>query len=187
LRPAKQPKRPRRSAREIAKHADQILESAARKKLEYDKQGLRSVTLPRAELIEKLTGKMAHSPFLTQVGWGPAIRGANFVLNFGIMNPDPRPYDEANLGLSVYWGPANGVASPGESLLAADKALGVLAIDLGVLNPSASLYYVSANHVLPAGLAAGGSRSDVSYLLYEINAFRASVVLERGSLSVAIA
>jgi hypothetical protein len=176
-----------RFAREIARRADRILEEAAARTREFEKQGLRSVTLPRAELIRKLSGETAHSPFLTQIGWGNAVRGSTFVLNFGIMNPDPYPYSESNLGLCVYWGPGTGVADPGESLVAADKALGVLAVDLGVLNASASPYYISANHVLPATLAAGGNRSDLSYLLYLVNSFDACVVLERGSLSVAIA
>jgi hypothetical protein len=183
------PKRRRttsRAAREITRQADRILEEAAIKTKEFEKQGLRSITLPRAELIRKLSGSTAHSPFLTQIGWGNAVRGSTFPLNFGIMNPDSWPYSENNLGLCVYWGPGTGVADPGESLLAADKALGVRAVELGILNASASPYYISASHVLPATLAAGGTRSDVSYLLYAINAFDASLVLERGSLSVAI-
>ena len=184
---SKKRSRPKRSAREIARHADQILEEAAVKAREFEKRGMRSVTLPRDQLIRKLGRKTAHSPFITQVGWGAAVRGATFPLNFGIMNPDPWYYFEANLALCVYWGTGNGLATPGESLLLADKALGVRAVELGTLNASTSLYYISADHVLPATLAAGSSRSEVNYFMYDMNSFDALVLLERGSLSIAIA
>ena len=69
------------------------------------------------------------------------------------------------------------MAPPGESLLAADPAIGVRAVDIGILNSSPSPYYVSASHLLPATLAAGRNRSDVSYLLYAIDAFDVSVIL----------
>ena len=184
---AKKRSRPKRSAREIARHADQILEEAAARAREFEKKGMRWVTLPRDQLIKRLARKSAHSPFFTSVGWGPAVRGAAFVLNFGIMNPDPWYYFEANLGLCVYWGTGAGLATPGESLLLADKALGVMAIDLGTLNASTSPYYIPANHVLPAALAGGNSRSEVNYFMYDMNAFDALVVLDRGSLSVSIA
>jgi len=184
---AKKRSRPKRSAREIARHADQILEEAAAKAREFEKKGMRCVTLPRDQLITKLARKTAHSPFFTQVGWGPAVRGATFVLNFGVMNPDPWVYSEANLGLCVYWGTGAGLATPGESLALADKALGVMAVNLGILNPSASAYYISANHALPAALAAGNSRTEVNYFMYNMDSFDALVVLERGSLSIAIA
>ena len=184
---AKKRSRPKRSAREIARHADQILEEAAAKAREFEKKGMRCVTLPRDQLLRKLARKSAHSPFFTQVGWGPAVRGANFVLNFGIMNPDPWVYFEANLGLCVYWSTGAGLATPGEALLLADKALGVMAVELGNLNPATTPYYISANHVLPAALAAGNGRSEVNYFMYDMNAFDALVVLDRGSLSIAIA
>ena len=77
----------RRSAREIARHADTILAEAAFKSKEFEKRGLRSVTLPRARLIRKLSRKSAHSPFLTQIGWGNAVRGTTFPLNFGMHEP----------------------------------------------------------------------------------------------------
>lgn len=183
------PKRKRkthRPAREIARHADRILAEAFVKSKEFEKRGLRTVTLPRAVLIRKLSGKTAHSPFLTSISWGNAVRGTTFPLTFGIMNPDPWTYFEANLALCVYWGTGTGVAPPGESLLAADPALGVRAVDVSILNSSPSPYYVSASHLLPATLAPGSNRSDVSYLLYAIDPFDVSVILERGSLSVAI-
>ena len=184
---SKKRSRPKRSAREIARHADQILEEAAAKAREYEKKGMRWVTLPRDELIKKLARKTAHSPFFTSVGWGNAVRGTTFPLSFGIMNPDPWYYFEANLGLCVYWGTGAGLAKPGESLLLADKALGVMAIELGTLNASPSPYYITANHVLPATLAGGNSRSEVNYFMYDMNSFDALVVLERGSLSIAVA
>jgi hypothetical protein len=174
-------------ARKLGQHAEVVLNELAASTREFAKKGLRSVTLPRAELIRKLSGKTAHSPFLVQISWGNAVRGSMFSLHFGIMNPDPWPYDEGNLGLSVYWGPGTGVAESGESVLAADRALGVLAIELGTLNASATPYSISASHLLPAGLAANGARSEVSYLLYTMEAFGPGVLLERGSLSVAIA
>lgn len=39
---------------------------------------------PGAELIRKLSGKTANSPFLTQIGWGTATRGSVFGLRFVI-------------------------------------------------------------------------------------------------------
>jgi hypothetical protein len=176
-----------RAARAIARHADHILKEAAAKERDLARQGLRTVTLSREQLIRKLSEKTAHSPFLTQIGWGNAVRGSTFYLTFGIMNPDPYPYDEGNLSLCVYWGAGTGVGSPGEALLAADRALGVIAVELGILNASATPHYISAAHVLPATLATGAVRSDLSYLMYTINAFGPIVVLERGTLSIAIA
>jgi hypothetical protein len=173
-------------ARKIAQHADRILEELGEKSREYTRRGMRSVTLPRAELIRKLSGKTAHSPFLTGIGWSNAVRGSLFEIGFSIMNPDPMPYSEANLGLSVYWGPSTGLLEPGESVLAADPALGVFAIELGTLNASPSPYYISADHLLPVALAAGRPRSEVSYLLYTMDSWSQNVLLERGSLSVAI-
>jgi hypothetical protein len=98
---SKRPPIKRRSAREIARHADRILDEAAARAKELEKQGLRTVTLPRTELIRKLGGRTAHSPFLTQVGWGNAVRGSTFALRFGLMNPDPFPYEDT-VGLCVY-------------------------------------------------------------------------------------
>jgi hypothetical protein len=174
------------STRKLGQHADEILKELAANSRDFAKQGMRSVTLPRAELIRKLSGKTAHSPFLTQIGWGNAVRGQMFGLRFVIMNPDPYPWDEANLGLSVYWGPGTGLVEPGDSVLNADPALGVLAIELGTLNPSATPYNISAAHALPATLAPNSTRSEVSYLLYTMNSFGPGVLLERGSLSVAL-
>ncbi|WP_309072408.1 hypothetical protein [Arthrobacter sp.] len=102
------------------------------------------------------------------------------------MNPDPWPYSEANLGLCVYWGVGTGIGSAGESLQVADEAIGIFAVELGTLNSSASPYIIDASHVLPATLAPGASRIEMSYLLYEVNSFDACMVLKRGTLSMGI-
>jgi len=174
------------SARRLARHADDILKEMDANARDFAKQGMRSVTLPRAELIRKLSGKTANSPFLTQIGWGQAIRGSIFGIRFVIMNPDPFPWDEANLGLSVYWGPGTGLMEPGDSILAADPTVGVLAIELGTMNPSATPYNISAAHALPAGFSLNTNRNEISYQLYTMNSFGIGTLLERGSLSVAI-
>ncbi|MCU1549120.1 MAG: hypothetical protein JWO29_2071 [Arthrobacter sp.] len=180
-------RRPRaRSTRTISRQADRILEEARARERDYESEGLRSVTISRDDLIRELTHATGHSPFLTQIGWGNAVRGSTFTLNFGIMNPDPWPYSEANLGLCVYWGVGTGIGSAGESLQIADEAIGVFAVELGTLNWSASPYYIDASHFLPTTLAPGASRIEMSYLLYEVNAFDACVVLKRGTLSIGI-
>ena len=78
-----------RSTRTISRQADRILEETRARERDYERRGLRSVTISRDELIRELTHAGEHSPFLTQIGWGPAIRGSTFYLDFGIMNPDP--------------------------------------------------------------------------------------------------
>ncbi len=175
-----------RSARTISRQADRILEEARARERDYESKGLRSVTISRDALIRELTHAIEHSPFLTQIGWGPAARGSTFPLDFGIMNPDPWPYSEANLGLCVYWGVGTGIGSAGESLQVADEAIGIFAVELGTLNSSASPYIIDASHVLPATLAPGASRIEMSYLLYEVNSFDACMVLKRGTLSMGI-
>jgi hypothetical protein len=180
-------RRPRvRSTRAISRQADRILEEARARERDYESGGFRSVTISRDDLIRELTHAGEHSPFLTQIGWGPAVRGSIFYLDFGIMNPDPWYYDEANLGLCVYWGVGAGTGSVGESLQIADGAIGVFAVELGVLNGSASPHIIDASHFLPTTLAPGASRIEMSYLLYEVNAFAACVVLKRGTLSMRI-
>jgi len=180
-------RRPRaRSTRAIGRHADRILEEAKARERAYESRGLRSATLSRDDLIRELTHAGEHSPFLTSIGWGSAVRGSTFYLDFGIMNPDPWYYDEGNLGLCVYWGVGTGIGSVGESVQIADGAIGVFAVELGVLNWSPSPYIINASHVLPTTLAPGASRIEMSYLLYEVNAFDACVVLKRGTLSMRI-
>jgi len=178
-------KRP--GARKLEQRADELLKELAETSRDFAKQGMRSKTLSRAELIRKLSGKTAHSPFLTQIGWGNAVRGQLFGLRFVIMNPDPYPWGDA-VALSVYWGAGTGLVEPGDSLQLADPAVGVLAIELGSMNPSNSPYNISAAHVLPAGLAPNSARSEVSYLLYTMNSFAPApgVLLERGSLSLPV-
>ena len=147
-----------RSTRTISRQADRILEETRARERDYERRGLRSVTISRDELIRELTHAGEHSPFLTQIGWGPAIRGSTFYLDFGIMNPDPWYYDEGNLGLCVYWGVGTGTGSTGESLQIAEEAIGVFAVELGTLNPSTSPHIINASHFLPTTLAPGASR-----------------------------
>lgn len=175
-----------RSTRAISRQADRILEEAKARKRDYESRGIRSVTISRDDLIRELTHAGEHSPFLTSIGWGSAVRGSSFYLDFGIMNPDPWYYYEGNLGLCVYWGVGTGTGSVGESLQMADPAIGVFAVELGYLNGSPTPYTINASHVLPTTLAPGASRIEMSYLLYEVNAFDACVVLKRGTLSMKI-
>lgn len=77
------------STRELTEQADRILEDALQRQREYQRLGIMSATISRAELIHKLSGKTAHSPFLTQISWSHAVRGSTFLVNFGLMNPDP--------------------------------------------------------------------------------------------------
>ena len=176
--------RAKRSPREIARQADRILEEAEERAKAGKAKGLSTVTLPRAELIKKLSGRSAHSPFLTQIGWGAASRGSIFYLEFGLINPDPWPWDDNNLGLCVYWGPAGGIVEPGLSLLNADTSTGVVAVTIGTMNPSASLYYLLATHTIAATARAG--RNDLNYLLYGTEAFQNGILLQRGSIGVIV-
>ncbi|MBC7790683.1 MAG: hypothetical protein H7Z74_12105 [Anaerolineae bacterium] len=177
--------RAKRSRREIALHADRILKVAAERAKSGEAKGLSTVILPRAELIKKLSRRSAHSPFLTHIGWGLAVRGSNFPLSFGVMNPDPWPYSDGNLGLCIYWGPAGGITEPGLSMLNADKPPGVLAVTIGYLNASPTPYDLSADHIIP--LTARGGRNDLSYLLYSTDSWQAGTLLERGSIDVIVA
>ena len=121
--------RPRPTARDVAEQADRILADALKRERDYKRKGMSSVTLPRDELIRKLTGRTAHSPFLTQIGWGNPVRGSTFVLNFGLMNPDPWPYDNGNLGLCFCYSDAGAVTEPGLTLLRAEPSIGVRQVD----------------------------------------------------------
>ena len=82
--------RPRPTARDVAEQADRILADALKRERDYKRKGMSSVTLPRDELIRKLRGRTAHSPFHPD-RLGNPVRGSTFVLNFGLMNPDPWP------------------------------------------------------------------------------------------------
>ena len=176
--------RPRRSARELAEQADRILADALERERDYERKGMSSVTLPRDELIRKLSGKTAHSPFLSQIGWGAAIRGSTFVLNFGLMNPDPRPYEIANLGLCFCYSDAGALTDPGLTLLRAEPSIGVVQVEIGILNGAPMPYYLSADHAIPGGFRAGPA--DVNYFLYEPSAFAEGVLLERGTIRVEV-
>ncbi|MGF9664254.1 DUF2382 domain-containing protein [Arthrobacter crystallopoietes] len=63
-----------RSARTISRQADRILEEARARERDYESKGFRSVTISRDDLIRELTHATEHSPFLTQIGRGPAER-----------------------------------------------------------------------------------------------------------------
>ena len=173
-----------RSAREIAEHADRILEEALQRKREYQRLGMTSVTISRAELIRKLSGKTAHSPFLTQIGRSNAVRGTTFLLNFGLMNPDPFPYDEENLGICYCWSDAGGLTDPGMTLLRADPSVGVRQVSLGTLNGAPMPYYLASTHDIPATFRLGPA--DLNYFLYQPDAFGPAVLLSRGTLRVVV-
>ncbi len=151
---------------------------------DFARRGMSSVTLPRAELIRKLRGETAHSPFLTQIGWGPAVRGSTFVLNFGLMNPDPWPYDNGRLGICCCWSDAGGVTEPGLTLLRAEPSVGVRQVDIPVLNTAATPYFLSADHLIPAAFRAGPA--DLNYFVYIPDSFAAGELLTRGSLRIVV-
>ena len=176
----KSPSRKRRSIREIAEHADRILKDALQREREYKRQGMRSVTISRAELIQKLTGKTAHSPFLTQLSMNYPVRGSTFSLTFGLMNPDPFPYEEDNLGICYCWSDAGGVTDPGNALLRADPSVGVQQVTIGTLNGAPMPYFLNSQHFVPLTFRLGPA--DLNYFLYLPDAFAESVLLTRGTL-----
>jgi hypothetical protein len=173
-------KRP--SASMIAAQADQILAEASRREGENARKGMKTVTISRAALIAKLRGRTAHSPFLTQVGWGAAVRGSIFVLNFGLMNPDPWPYENANLALCYCWANGAALADPGLALLAADPSVGVRQVELGILNTAATPYYLAADHAIPTTFQVGPA--DLNYFLYRPDPWLPGLLLTRGTIRV---
>ena len=173
-------KRP--SASVIAAQADRILADARKQERENARKGMKTVTISRAALIAKLSGKTAHSPFLTQVGWGAAVRGSIFVLNFGLVNPDPWPYENANLALCYCWANGAALAEPGLALLGAEPAVGVRQVEMGILNTAATPYYLAADHAIPTTFQVGPA--DLNYFLYRPEAWTAGVLLERGTIRV---
>jgi hypothetical protein len=177
-------KRPRPSARALAKHADRILADTLEHEREYASQGMSCATLSRAELIRKLSGRTAHSPFLTQISWGPAVRGSSFGLNFGLMNPDSWPYEIGNLGLCFCYSDAGSLTELGLTLLRADPSIGVRQVEIGILNASPMPYYLPAAHSIPAGFRLGPA--DVNYFLYAPDPFAQGVLLERGTIRVEV-
>lgn len=176
------PKTTRPSARMIAAQADRILAEASQRERENARKGMKTVTISRAALIAKLGGKTAHSPFLTQVGWGAAVRGSIFVLHFGLMNPDPWPYENANLALCYCWASGAALAEPGLALLAADPAVGVRQVEMGILNTAATPYDLAADHTIPTMFQVGPA--DLNYFLYRPEAWTTGVLLERGTIRV---
>lgn len=179
-RPRASTARGRPSAREVEAQADRILAEAAKRERQFKRKGMRSVTIGRDDLIRKLRGEAAHSPFFTQVGWGPAVRGSTVALSFGVMNPDPFPYDNGNLGLCFCYADAGTLTDPGMTLLRAEPSIGVRQVDLGLMNASATPYYVSAAHDIPAGFRLGPA--DLNYFLYQPDAWKAGTLLERGTV-----
>lgn len=178
-------KRPRRSGRELAQQADRILEDALQREREYQRLGLTSVTISRAELIRKLSGKTAHSPFLTQISRSNAVRGSTFLLNFGLMNPDGGVvYEENNLGICYCWADAGGLSDPGMTLLRADPSVGVKQVPIGTLTWSPMPYYLSSTHGIPPTFRLGPA--DLNYFLYLPNAFGDTVLLSRGTLRMVV-
>ncbi len=175
---------PRRSARDIAEQADRILAEAREREREYERKGMSSVTLPRDELIRKLSGKTAHSPFISSIGWGGAVRGSTFVLIFWLVNPDPRPYEILNLGLCFCYSDAGAVTDPGLTLLRAEPSIGVRQVDIGILNWAPTPYSLSANHPIPSGFRVGPA--DLNWFLYAPDSFAQGALLERGTIRVQV-
>lgn len=178
-------KRRRPSARELAQQANRILEDALQREREYQRLGMTSVTISRAELIRKLSGKTAHSPFLTQISRSNAVRGATFLLNFGLMNPDPFPYDEMNLAICYCWSDAGGLTDPGSTLLRADPSIGVKQVAIGSLNSSPMPYHLASLCDIPAMFRLGPA--DVNWFLYQPDPFSPAVLLSRGTMRVVVA
>jgi hypothetical protein len=177
-------KKPRRSAREIAKHADQILQEMARREQEYARLGLVTATISREELIRNLGGKTAHSPFLTSISRSGAVRGATFLINFDLMQPDPFAYDEMNLGLCYCWSDAGGLMDAGTTLLNGDASVGTIQVPIGILNGASMPYSLSSTHDIPSTFRLGPA--DLNYFLYLPNAFDSAVLLKRGTMRVVV-
>lgn len=182
--PKSRPGKRRSASRGLAEQADRILEDALQREREYQRLGITTVTISRAELIRKLSGKTAHSPFLTSIGRSNAVRGTTFLLIFGVMNPDPFPYDEANLGLCYCWSDAGGLTDAGMTLLRADPSVGVRQVPIGTLNAAAMPYYLSATHDIPPTFRLGPA--DLNYFLYQPNPFSPAVQLARGTMRVVV-
>ena len=178
-------KGPRRSARDIAKQADRILEQAQQRAQENARLGMTTVTISREELILNLSGKTAHSPFLTSIGRGNAVRGATFLISFGVMQPDGwAVYDEGNLGLCYCWSDAGGLMDPGLALLQAEPTVGVVQVDIGILNSAAMPYDLSSTHLIPTTFRPGPA--DLNYFLYLSDAFGPAVLLKRGTMRMVV-
>jgi hypothetical protein len=174
----------RASSRAIAEHADRILADALKREREFQRQGWVTVTISRAELIQKLSGKTAHSPFLTQISRSNAVRGSTFMMNFGVMNPDPWQYDDQNLGICYCWSDAGGLTDPGSTLLRADPSIGVKQVSIGTLNSAAMPYYLPTLCDIPSTFRLGPS--DVNWFLYQPDPFAPAVLLSRGTMRIVV-
>lgn len=178
-------KGPRGSPRSIAQQADRILEDARQREKEYARLEMTSVTISRAELILGLSGKTAHSPFLTQIGMSGAVRGATFLISFTVMQPDGfMVYFESNLGLCYCWSDAGGLADPGQTLLLAEPSVGVIQVDIGTLNSAPMPYTLSSTHLIPTNFRLGPA--DLNFFLYMPDAFGPAVLLKRGTLRLVV-
>jgi hypothetical protein len=179
-------KGPRRSAREVAQQADRILEEARRREEEYARLGMTTVTISRADLILGLSGKTAHSPFLTWISYSNAVRGATYLINFGVMQPDWWiVYSESNFGLCYCWSDAGGLMDPGLALLRAEPTVGVVQVDIGTLNYAPMPYTLSSTHLIPSTFRLGPA--DLNYFLYQPDPFGPAVLLKRGTIRVVVA
>ena len=172
------------SARELAEQADRILADALEREQEYLRLGLTTVTISRVELIRKLSGKTAHSPFLTQISRSNAVRGSTFLVNFGVMNPDPWYYDEGTLGICYCWADAGGLTDPGMTLVRADPSVGIRQVTVGTLNAAPMPYYLSSTHSIPATFRLGPA--ELNYFMYQPHPFEAAVLLTRGTLKMEV-
>jgi hypothetical protein len=178
-------RKPRRTARDIARQADHILEAAREQEQGYARLGLTTVTISRKELILGLSGKTAHSPFITQISYGGAVRSATFLVNFGIMQPDSwMVYSESNLGLCYCWSDGGGLADVGQTLLLAEPSVGIIQVDIGYINSAAMPQTLSSTHLIPTDFRVGPA--DLNYFLYMPDPFGPAVLLKRGTLRLVV-
>jgi hypothetical protein len=174
-----------RSTRAIAEQADRILLEARLREQEYARLGLRMETISRSELINGLSGKTVHSPFIIQIGMSGAVRGATFLINFVIMQPDSgMVYSENNLGLCYCWSDAGGLMDPGQNLLVAEPSVGVVQVDIGTLNSAQLPITLSSTHLIPGTFRLGPA--DLNYFLYLPDPWSTAVLLKRGTMRVVV-
>jgi hypothetical protein len=146
---------------------------------------MRTVIISREELIRNLSGQTTHSPFLTSIGYSNAVRGTNFLIDFGVMQPDGwMVYEEANLGLCYCWSDAGGLTDPGLTLLRAEPTVGVIQVPIGILNSAPMPYYLSSIHPVSSSFRLGPA--DLNYFLYLPDAFAPAVLLKRGTIRLVV-
>jgi hypothetical protein len=105
-------------------------------------------------------------------------------MNFGVMNPDPWPYDEMNLGLCYCWSDAGGLTDPASALLRAEPSIGIRQVTIGILNPASMPYSLSTICDIPGSFRLGPA--DVNWFLYQPNVFDAGTLLSRGTMRVVV-